>query len=90
MFWGFRSWPREIFSYLRVFTDKQGKSGLDIEAQRQAVERYLNGAVGPLPLSTSRLRAVGGQTVPSSRPPLHNAKAIKAKLVFANHWFLAR
>ena len=33
----------KFVSYLRVSTDKQGKSGLGIEAQRQAVERYLNG-----------------------------------------------
>jgi DNA invertase Pin-like site-specific DNA recombinase len=33
----------KFISYLRVSTDKQGKSGLGVEAQRQAIENYLNG-----------------------------------------------
>lgn len=33
----------KFISYLRVSTDKQGRSGLGIEAQREAVVRYLNG-----------------------------------------------
>jgi DNA invertase Pin-like site-specific DNA recombinase len=32
-----------FISYLRVSTDKQGKSGLGLEAQREAVAAYLNG-----------------------------------------------
>jgi DNA invertase Pin-like site-specific DNA recombinase len=30
-------------AYYRVSTAKQGKSGVGIEAQREAVENYLNG-----------------------------------------------
>ena len=32
---------RRVINYLRVSTDKQGKSGLGIEAQREAVARFL-------------------------------------------------
>ncbi len=46
----------KFVSYLRVSTDKQGRSGLGVEAQREAVARYLNGGTDGL-----GMRESGGQ-----------------------------
>jgi DNA invertase Pin-like site-specific DNA recombinase len=73
----------KFISYLRVSTDKQGRSGLGIEAQREAVARYLNG--GRWTLAAEYVETESGRR--SDRPKLaaalSHAKAIGAKLVFA-------
>jgi DNA invertase Pin-like site-specific DNA recombinase len=74
-----------FISYLRVSTAKQGASGLGIEAQRAAVESYLNG--GRWTLTAEIVEIESGKK--SDRPALskalamcrlHNAVLIVAKL----------
>jgi DNA invertase Pin-like site-specific DNA recombinase len=73
----------KFVSYLRVSTDKQGRSGLGLEAQREAVTRYLNG--GNWTLAAEYVETESGKR--SDRPKLAaalaHAKAIRATVVFA-------
>ena len=73
----------KFVSYLRVSTDKQGRSGLGLEAQREAVTRYLNG--GNWTVVPEYVETESGKR--SDRPKLaaalSHAKAIGATLVFA-------
>jgi DNA invertase Pin-like site-specific DNA recombinase len=73
----------KFVSYLRVSTDKQGRSGLGIEAQREAVERYLNG--GRWTVAAEYVETESGKRAdrPKLAAALAHAKAIRAKLVFA-------
>ena len=72
-----------FISYLRVSTDKQGRSGLGVEAQRQAVEDFLNG--GSWKLLDEFVEVESGKR--SDRPELTKALAAcrkrKATLVIA-------
>ncbi len=72
-------------SYLRVSTDRQGKSGLGLEAQRKAVEDFLNG--GSWKLINEFIEVESGKR--DDRPKLiealarcrlHNAVLVIAKL----------
>jgi DNA invertase Pin-like site-specific DNA recombinase len=80
----------KFVSYLRVSTDKQGQSGLGIEAQRQAVLDYLNG--GKWELTREFVEYESGRR--GDRPELTKAivacKKLKAKLVIARLDRLAR
>src|SRR3954463_5013329 len=72
-----------FISYLRVSTAQQGRSGLGLEAQRQAVDAYLNG--GKWQLIAEVIEIESGKK--SDRPKLEEAlalcKAHRAKLVIA-------
>ncbi len=75
----------KFISYLRVSTQRQGKSGLGLEAQREAVAGYLNG--GRWTLVQEMIEVESSKR--SDRPELakalalcrvHNAKLLVAKL----------
>src|SRR5215510_6853364 len=73
----------KFISYLRVSTDKQGERGYGIEAQRKAVEDYLNG--GNWQLVGEYVEVESGKR--NDRPQLAAALAAcrkhKAKLIIA-------
>ena len=70
-------------SYLRVSTDKQGRSGLGLDAQREAVNRYLNG--GSWTLIAEYVETESGTRAdrPKLQAALSHAKAVGATVVFA-------
>jgi DNA invertase Pin-like site-specific DNA recombinase len=73
----------KFVSYLRVSTDKQGRSGLGLEAQRAAVESYLNG--GKWTLAAEYVEAESGKRTNRAKleKALAHARAIGATIVFA-------
>lgn len=80
----------KFVSYLRVSTDKQGRSGLGLEAQRTAVENYLNG--GRWQLVAEYIETESGKRAdrPKLKTAMNHAKAIGATLVIAKLDRLAR
>ena len=70
----------KFVAYYRVSTDKQGKSGLGLEAQCKAVTDYLNGGEWELVGDFKEIES--GKK--SDRPEL--AKALTACKVTRLHW----
>lgn len=81
----------KYIAYYRVSTDRQGKSGLGLEAQQQAVRQYLNG--GNWQLLEEYVEVESGKRS-SNRPKLQEAlkscKKHKAILILAKLDRLAR
>lgn len=81
-------------AYLRVSTDRQGRSGLGLEAQREAVSRYASDAHLELIGEYVEVETGKGANALSKRPELlaalNEAKKHKAKLVLAKLDRLAR
>lgn len=71
--------PEEMVSYLRVSTAMQGKSGLGLEAQREAVARYAAGASGALIAEFEEVETGKGSDALDKRPQLRAAIALAKK-----------
>src|SRR5216684_5761135 len=80
----------KFIAYLRVSTDKQGHSGLGIEAQRKAVNDYLDG--GHWQLLAEHVEVESGKRAdrPQLQAALAHAKATGATVVIAKLDRLAR
>jgi DNA invertase Pin-like site-specific DNA recombinase len=80
----------KFVSYLRGSTDKQGRSGFGLEAEREAVLRYLNGGQWKLLAEYVEVESGKRNSRPQLQAAISHAKATGAKLVIARLDRLAR
>ena len=73
----------KFIAYYRVSTDRQGKSGLGLDAQRKAVEDYLNGGRWTLVNEFTEIESGKRNDRPKLEEALAACKKQKAKLVIA-------
>jgi DNA invertase Pin-like site-specific DNA recombinase len=73
----------KFVSYLCVSTDKQGRSGLGLEAQRDAVSRYLNGGRWRRVAEYVEVESGKRNSRPQLQAAISHAKATGAKLIIA-------
>ncbi|WP_428377750.1 recombinase family protein [Lichenicoccus sp.] len=79
--------PRQVVAYLRVSTDKQGRSGLGMEAQREAISRFA--AAEGMTVSTWIAEVETGKGAdalerrPMLREALNQARAINGPVIVA-------
>jgi DNA invertase Pin-like site-specific DNA recombinase len=72
-----------FIAYFRVSTERQGKSGLGLEAQREAVTNYLNGGRWTLNGVFTEIESGKRNDRPQLVAALAACKKLKAKLVIA-------
>ena len=77
-------------AYYRVSTDEQGRSGLGLEAQKKAVEEFLNGGDWDLVAEFTEVESGGKSDRPELEEALKLCKRRKATLVIAKLDRLAR
>jgi len=80
----------EFISYLRVSTQRQGQSGLGIEAQRSAVEQYLGQSGGRLLTEYVEIESGSGRVRPVLLQAIGHCRSTKAVLLIAKLDRLAR
>jgi DNA invertase Pin-like site-specific DNA recombinase len=73
----------KFIAYFRVSTDRQGKSGLGLEAQREAVLNYLNGGSWTMVAEFTEVESGKHADRPQLAAALAACKKRKAKLVIA-------
>lgn len=81
--------PRFV-AYLRVSTDKQGRSGLGLEAQRAAVAAHVDGARGMIVAEHVEVESGRRKDRPQLAAALEACRALRATLVIAKLDRLAR
>lgn len=82
--------PESIVAYYRVSTQKQGHSGLGIEAQRQAVEEYAARHNARVIASFTEIESGKVEDRPELDKAIKRARAYRATLVIAKLDRLAR
>jgi DNA invertase Pin-like site-specific DNA recombinase len=82
--------PCKLVAYYRVSTDKQGKTGLGIDAQQEAVRRYAEGRRCVMVAAYTEVESGRKARRPELRKALDHARAAKATLVVAKLDRLAR
>jgi DNA invertase Pin-like site-specific DNA recombinase len=73
----------KFVSYIRVSMDRQGRSGLGLEAQRKAVTDYLDGGWWELIAEFVELKTGKRDDRPKLKQALHRCKVTGATLVIA-------
>ena len=83
--------PARFIAYYRVSTEKQGRSGLGLDAQRETVRRFLDGTHGYPPLAEFVEEESGRRTDrPALVAALASCRVHKATLIIAKLDRLAR
>lgn len=81
---------RNFVSYYRVSTDRQGRSGLGLDAQRAAVAHFLNGGAWTLVAEFTEVESGKRADRPELAAALEACRRLKATLVIAKLDRLAR
>ena len=85
-----RSATLRFVAYLRVSTDKQGRSGLGLEAQRAAVAAHVDGTRGQIVSEFVEVESGRRKDRPQLAAALDACRALRAILVIAKLDRLAR